>query len=64
MIQKLQAIVNPEHKISFPFCVDESAIDVMQSCLRRNPDERPPLVGEQGLLTGHRFLSCRNTKPM
>ncbi|EEC48407.1 predicted protein, partial [Phaeodactylum tricornutum CCAP 1055/1] len=40
MIQKLQAIVNPEHKISFPFCVDESAIDVMQSCLRRNPDER------------------------
>ncbi|KAI2505141.1 protein tyrosine kinase [Fragilaria crotonensis] len=57
MIQKLQAIVNPSHKIEFPGDVDEAAVDAIKRCLRRNPDDRPPIVGKNGLLNEHFFLN-------
>ena len=60
MIRKLQAIIDKHHKISFPDSVNADAIDAMQQCLRREPKERPPIVGENGLLNNHVFLnSCR-----
>ena len=55
-IQKLQAIVNPNHKIVFSDDVDEAAVDAIKQWLRRNPDERPPIMGQNGLLNEHRFL--------
>jgi serine/threonine-protein kinase TTK/MPS1 len=57
-IVKLQAIINEDHKISYPNAGDsaEGAIDAIQLCLRRNPEERPPIVGENGLLNEHWFL--------
>jgi len=58
MIQKLQAIVNPAHKITFPPGVeDEGAVDAMKLCLRRTAEERPPIIGENGLLNEHFFLN-------
>jgi serine/threonine-protein kinase TTK/MPS1 len=61
MIPKLQAIVNPGHKISYPPIVDEAAIDAVRCCLRREPLERSPIIGKNGLLNEHRFLiSHRN----
>ena len=60
MIQKLQAIINPKHNIVFPPDVeDEGAIDAMKLCLRRVADERPPIIGENGLLDEHCFLNSR-----
>lgn len=39
---KLQAIVNPDHKINFPTDgQDPLLIDVLKSCLMRDPRERP-----------------------
>ncbi len=59
-IQKLQAIVNPGHKINFPEDDDaEAAIDAMKLCLCRNPEERPPIVGKDGLLNEHWFLHAK-----
>ena len=60
MIQKLQAIINPDHEISFPNTVDEAAIDAMKRCLRRKPEERPPIVGIGGLLNEHQFLNSKS----
>jgi len=57
MIQKLHAIIDPNHKINFPDGVDEGAVDAMKQCLHRNANERPPIVGPRGLLTEHRFLN-------
>jgi hypothetical protein len=57
MLSKLQAIVNPYHTIDFPATVDEDAMDVMRLCLQRNPEDRPPIVGNGGLLNEHRFLN-------
>jgi serine/threonine protein kinase len=59
MFQKLQAIVNPNHKIRFPENVDDGALDAIKQCLRRNCDERPPIVGPGGLLNEHKFLNSR-----
>ena len=56
MIQKLQAIVDPKHEISFPTTVDEAAIDAIRLCLRRRSEDRAPIVGENGLLNEHWFL--------
>ncbi len=40
----LQAILNPEHKISFPReGVDPLLVDVLQSCLNRDPKARPSI---------------------
>jgi len=59
-IQKLQAIVNPGHNIQFPEDEDaEAAIDAMKLCLCRNPEERPPIVGKDGLLNEHWFLHAK-----
>jgi len=57
MFPKLQAIVNPKHEIEFPATIDEAAIDAMKLCLRRKPEDRAPIVGENGLLNKHRFLN-------
>jgi serine/threonine-protein kinase RIO1 len=63
-IQKLQAITNPKHVIEFPPEGDEAAVDAMKLCLRREPEERPPIVGNGGLLDEHWFLhSKRRTVP-
>jgi hypothetical protein len=53
---KLNAIINPYYVIPFPETVDPDAIDAMQKCLRRKPEERSPIVGPGGLLTEHCFL--------
>jgi hypothetical protein len=57
MLSKLQAIVNPHYEIVFPKTADEDAVDVMKQCLRRKPEERPPIIGNGGLLDEHRFLN-------
>jgi serine/threonine-protein kinase TTK/MPS1 len=57
MIQKLQAIVNPSHQIEYPTYADEAAVDAIKQCLRRKPDDRPPIVGIGGLLNEHHFLN-------
>jgi len=57
MFPKLQAIVNPNHEIEFPDTIDEAAVDAMKLCLRRKPEERAPIVGDNGLLNKHRFLN-------
>lgn len=59
MIPKLQAIVNPAHKISYPLTIDAAAIDAIQCCLHRDPKDRAPIVGNNGLLNEHRFLNSR-----
>ena len=52
-----QAITNTNHEIHFPNDgVDESAIDAMKLCLQRNPKQRPPIIGKNGLLNEHQFL--------
>mmetsp|Transcript_23014 Transcript_23014/g.22089 ORF Transcript_23014/g.22089 Transcript_23014/m.22089 type:complete len:80 (-) Transcript_23014:120-359(-) len=56
MFSKLQAIVNPKHKIKFPETVDDNAIDAIKLCLSRNPEERSSIVGINGLLNEHCFL--------
>jgi hypothetical protein len=61
MIQKLQAIVNPNHIIHFLDGVDGGAVDAIKQCLRRNPADRPPIVGSGGLLNEHFFLNSRHT---
>ncbi len=57
MIQKLQAIINPNHKIAFPGDMDECAIDAIKQCLQRNAQDRPPIIGDNGLLNHHKFLN-------
>jgi len=59
-IQKLQAIVNPNHVIHYPDDDEsEAAIDAMKQCLCRNADERPPIIGKYGLLNEHWFLHSK-----
>merc|ERR1711957_819508 len=54
MLQKMQAIVNPNYKIKFPNTADDAAIDAMRLCLQRDPAQRPPIISqdetEKGLL--------------
>jgi serine/threonine protein kinase len=57
MIQKLQAIINPKHRINFPDDVEQAAREAMQACLRRSPEDRPPIVGTDGLLNENLFLN-------
>jgi len=58
--QKVLAITNVNHEIYFPDDgVDESAIEAMKLCLQRNPKQRPPIIGENGLLNEHCFLHGR-----
>jgi serine/threonine-protein kinase TTK/MPS1 len=57
--QKVLAITNVNHEINFPDGVDESAVSAMKLCLQRNPKQRPPIIGENGLLNEHCFLHGR-----
>ncbi|KAL3821758.1 hypothetical protein ACHAXA_000257 [Cyclostephanos tholiformis] len=57
--QKVLAITNVNNEIPFPDGVDESAIDAMKQCLQRDPKQRPPIIGVNGLLNEHRFLHGR-----
>ena len=61
-IQKLQAIVNPNHPIEISEDVDEGAADAIRQCLQRNPEDRPPIVGEKGLLNAHHFLHSSSSR--
>ena len=56
MFPKLQAIINPSHKIGYPDSIEQAAIDAMKLCLQRKPEDRAPIVGRNGLLSEHRFL--------
>ena len=64
MIKKLQAIADPRYKIPYPDNMDvsEAAVDAAKLCLRRNPNDRPPIVADEknraqvGLLNNHKFL--------
>jgi len=60
MLQKMQAIVNPNYKIKYPNTVNNAAIDAMKLCLQRDPAKRPPIISqdnsESGLLSHHHFL--------
>ena len=51
-IPKLQAIVNPKHEIPFPPVSNTRLMEVMKSCLLRDPSRRPTI---QALLE-HDFL--------
>jgi len=53
-VQKMLAIINPNHQITFPYVPAELslALDVLQLCLRRNPKERPTIAD----LLEHPFL--------
>jgi len=62
MVQKLQAIINPAHKIQFPYIPDEAAINAIQLCLRRQAEARPQIMGKNGLLNSHYFLHSNHTK--
>jgi hypothetical protein len=55
--QKVLAITNVNHEIQFPTDgVDDSAVDAMKVCLQRDPKQRPPIIGKNGLLNEHCFL--------
>jgi serine/threonine protein kinase len=64
MLQKLHAITNENHEIPFPEAGEsaDAAIDAMKKCLVRNPDERAPIMGPNGLLSEHWFLHS-NRRP-
>jgi len=64
MFPKIQAIVNPDHEIQFPETIDSAAIDAMKLCLRRKPEDRAPIVGENGLLNAHWFLNSGPSRPV
>ena len=53
-VQKMLAIINPDHCIAFPHVPADLtvALDILQSCLKRNPKERPTISE----LLAHPFL--------
>ncbi|XP_065909183.1 uncharacterized protein [Dysidea avara] len=53
-VQKMLAIVNPDHHIAFPHVPADltRALDILRSCLKRNPKERPTISE----LLAHPFL--------
>ena len=57
MFPKLQAIINPNHAIEYPDTIDSAAIDAIKLCLQRKPEDRAPIVGNNGLLNEHWFLN-------
>ena len=57
--QKIQAIVDPTHQIKFGDVANGPLLEVMQSCLQRNPRDRPAI--EQ--LLDHRFLHPERDAP-
>jgi len=57
-MQKMLAIINPEHHIAFPRVPEDLtvALDILKSCLKRNPKERPTISE----LLAHPFLDCQS----
>lgn len=43
LIQRLQKILDPNHLIEYPPCLESSIVDVIKKCLRRDPKRRPSL---------------------
>lgn len=43
LIQRLQKILDPHHIIEYPPCLENSIIDVIKMCLRRDPKRRPSI---------------------
>lgn len=60
IMQKLNAIPDPDHKIKFPAIEDPSLIEVMQSCLNRDPKQRPKIPD----LLIHESLHPRRSPPI
>ena len=57
-VQKMLAIVNPDHQIAFSRVPEDltMALGILQSCLKRNPKERPTIDE----LLVHPFLHCQS----
>eukprot|EP00842_Homolaphlyctis_polyrhiza_P001963 jgi/Hompol1/2768/HPOL_001550-RA len=53
LVQKMQAIVNPDHRIAYPECKHPILVDIIKCCLKRNPKQRSTI---QELLD-HEFLN-------
>jgi len=57
LIHKLHSICDPNYSIHFADCGSPALVQVLQSCLQRDPSKRPPILdaGRCGLLN-HPFL--------
>ncbi|OHT13281.1 CAMK family protein kinase [Tritrichomonas foetus] len=59
LVSKIQAIVNPDYEIEFPFIEDRpdfpDLLDVMSSCLERDPKERPRIED----LLDHKYITAQ-----
>lgn len=56
MVQKLQAIINPNTEIEYPDYPNQAAIATIKACLQFDPTKRPTIDGSEGLLA-HTFLN-------
>jgi serine/threonine protein kinase len=56
MVQKLQAIINPNVKIHYPEYHNQAVIDTIKSCLQYDAKLRPTITGPNGLLSNE-FLN-------
>jgi len=58
LTQKIRAITNPKHQISYPSTgaavQDPTLVAIMKHCLQYNPKLRPPIEGLNGLLVQRR----------
>lgn len=61
LMQKIYAITNPNYEIPFKPVSDPLLLDVMKSCLKRNPKERASVEE----LLNHPYLAedCKNSAP-
>ena len=58
LMQKLHAIVSNTSPVVIPPACDSDLVDVVSSCLQRDPTSRPSIGGDDGLLA-HPFLRPR-----
>jgi serine/threonine-protein kinase TTK/MPS1 len=57
LIHKLHSICDPNYSIHFADCGSPALVQVLQSCLQRDPSKRPPILDlEGGGLLSHPFL--------
>jgi serine/threonine protein kinase len=57
LIHKLHSICDPNYSIHFADCGSPALVQVLQSCLQRDPSKRPPILdSEGGGLLNHPFL--------
>ncbi|XP_013773043.2 dual specificity protein kinase TTK-like [Limulus polyphemus] len=59
IIGKVQAITNPNYQINFPSIDDVDLLDVMKSCLVRDPKQRPTIEE----LLKHSYVMKQTPKP-